>query len=256
MMPPYRSFLANNYTNYPYQGQGRVNQLGGLFINGRPLPYHIRMRIVQMAHEGVRPCNISRQLKVSHGCVSKILHRYEETGSIRPGVIGGSSRRSQAQATAADSTSNNSNSTNSQQNNPNSRSNEINYMREHLATSEQQQHGGGATGSSSAIAAAAVASAAAAALTHQQLSYFHHHHQHQSPYATIAAATNNSSGSQFSANNISNSNKLGLATPSQISEDNQSHTQGKWLGLAAAATRSSKWAANRCCWFDSCMMSL
>uniref|UniRef100_A0A3Q2FPR8 Paired box 7 n=1 Tax=Cyprinodon variegatus TaxID=28743 RepID=A0A3Q2FPR8_CYPVA len=71
-------------------GQGRINQLGGVFINGRPLPNHIRHRIVEMAHHGVRPCVISRQLRVSHGCVSKILCRYQETGSIRPGAIGGS----------------------------------------------------------------------------------------------------------------------------------------------------------------------
>ena len=65
--------------------EGRVNQLGGVFVNGRPLPIELRKQIVDMHVSGVRPCIISRQLKVSHGCVSKILNRYKKTGSIEAG---------------------------------------------------------------------------------------------------------------------------------------------------------------------------
>ena len=66
--------------------EGRFNQLGGVFINGRPLPIEMRQHIVDMALKGVKPCVISRTLKVSHGCVSKILTRYNKTGSIKPGA--------------------------------------------------------------------------------------------------------------------------------------------------------------------------
>lgn len=76
-----------------WHGQGRRNQLGREFINGRPLPIEVRRRLVEMAQEGERPCDISRKLKVSHGCVSKILNRYQQTGSIAPGIIGGSKRK-------------------------------------------------------------------------------------------------------------------------------------------------------------------
>ena len=108
---------------------GGVNQLGGRYVNGRPLsiamrkgtsspfesalrsasatrdlwsgvlwtvrfrPFSVHMsanflaceipdfklwtwkEIVRMSKDGIRPCDISRELRVSHGCVSKILTR-------------------------------------------------------------------------------------------------------------------------------------------------------------------------------------
>ncbi|KAL1240341.1 putative RING finger protein [Trichinella pseudospiralis] len=67
-----------------------TNQLGGTYANGRPLPAALRQKIVEMAIRGVKPCRISKELRVSHGCVSKILSKWRETGSIKPGKIGGS----------------------------------------------------------------------------------------------------------------------------------------------------------------------
>ena len=75
------------------QSQKRVNQLGGQFVNGRALPTHVRQRIVEMASAGIRSCVISRELRVSHGCVSKILGRFQKTGSIKPGAAGGSKKK-------------------------------------------------------------------------------------------------------------------------------------------------------------------
>lgn len=45
-------------------GISSVNQLGGLFVNGRPLPLDTRQQIVQLAVSGMRPSDISRSLKV------------------------------------------------------------------------------------------------------------------------------------------------------------------------------------------------
>ncbi|MES1902278.1 MAG: Paired box protein Pax-5 [Paramarteilia canceri] len=64
--------------------------MGGIYTNGKPLPLLLRHQIIFMANRGFKASEISKELKVSHGCISKIINKYIKTGSILPGEIGGS----------------------------------------------------------------------------------------------------------------------------------------------------------------------
>lgn len=55
-----------------------------MYISGKPLPLELRSRIITLSCLGFRQCDISRKLKVTHGCISKLLSKYQETGNLDP----------------------------------------------------------------------------------------------------------------------------------------------------------------------------
>ncbi|CAI4229808.1 unnamed protein product [Auanema sp. JU1783] len=60
------------------------NQLGRTYSPGLPLSMFEREEIVRLFQSGWKICDISKRLCVTHSCVSKILNRYRQTGSVRP----------------------------------------------------------------------------------------------------------------------------------------------------------------------------
>lgn len=74
--------------------QRKINQLGRAFVNGKPLPRETRRRIIELAYLGFRACDISKRLKVTHGCISKLLAKYRRTGSLDPAQPTGEVKRS------------------------------------------------------------------------------------------------------------------------------------------------------------------
>ncbi|XP_010226508.1 PREDICTED: paired box protein Pax-4, partial [Tinamus guttatus] len=94
--PPHRGAATMQH-----RGPSGINQLGGLFVNGRPLPVCKRQRIVELAARGLRTADISHSLQVSTGCVSKILGRFYRTGAVGPKAMGGSRPRAATPAVVA-----------------------------------------------------------------------------------------------------------------------------------------------------------
>ena len=67
--------------------QRKTNKNGGTYLNGKPLDIEKREEIIRQHNDGVRVTEIGRNLKISHGVVSKIVRNYERTQSILPQTV-------------------------------------------------------------------------------------------------------------------------------------------------------------------------
>ncbi|MFH4975054.1 hypothetical protein AB6A40_001763 [Gnathostoma spinigerum] len=63
-----------------------TNLYGRPYCPGRPLSMTDREQIIDLHMSGVKVNAISKQLCISHGCVSKIISRYRETGVLSPAM--------------------------------------------------------------------------------------------------------------------------------------------------------------------------
>ncbi|CAD6191950.1 unnamed protein product [Caenorhabditis auriculariae] len=61
-----------------------TNLYGRPYCPGRPLSMEERTRIIELHTSGMKVNAISKSLCISHGCVSKIISRYRQTGILSP----------------------------------------------------------------------------------------------------------------------------------------------------------------------------
>uniref|UniRef100_T1GJB9 Mediator of RNA polymerase II transcription subunit 26 n=1 Tax=Megaselia scalaris TaxID=36166 RepID=T1GJB9_MEGSC len=77
-------------------GHSGINQLGGVYVNGRPLPDSTRQKIVELAHSEQDRATFQEFYKFQMDVLVKYwegIFIYYETGSIKPRAIGGSKPR-------------------------------------------------------------------------------------------------------------------------------------------------------------------
>ncbi|KAK6752582.1 hypothetical protein RB195_003788 [Necator americanus] len=89
-VPEDNDVLPETVTDSTKQGEVRkprrkgTNLYGRPYCPGRPLSMAERRRIIELHMSGMKVNAISKTLCISHGCVSKIISRYRQTGILSP----------------------------------------------------------------------------------------------------------------------------------------------------------------------------